>query len=165
MKPAFRSWLVLVVMIALAGCRQADGPIPMPRGEDQNRIDDLSRNLENIARGDPDGPRDLADDLLTMTSDGEEPQRLVAELAQRTVPLVAGRSLSEDASQALGRQLWMTVAARELSERQIEQLQTEVRGTLTALGGTEAQVEPVVTLVGEVQRAVTLRPRRWYQLF
>ena len=52
--------VLVALVIVISGCRQPDGPMPVPEGEDLNRIEDLANNLQNIARGDPDGTRDLA---------------------------------------------------------------------------------------------------------
>ena len=59
----------------------------------------------------------------------------------------------------------MSVGAKDLSERQIETLQNDVQAHLVSLGVGEESAQQVAAQVGEVQSSVTLRPRRWYELF
>lgn len=162
---SFRLLCVTVFMtVALAGCRQGDGALPVPEGDDAGRITDLEHNLDNISRGDPQAPKDLADDLNVYSPAEQEAQAAVTELANRTAAVLSGRSLSEAATQELARQLWMTVKANELSERQVQALQAEVQTGLAAAGVPTDRVEPLTTQIAEVQRHVG-RPRRWYQWF
>jgi hypothetical protein len=52
-----------------------------------------------------------------------------------------------------------------LSERQIETLQNDVQALLMSVGIAEENAQQVAAQVGDVQVAVTDRPRRWYELF
>jgi hypothetical protein len=61
--------------------------------------------------------------------------------------------------------LWLSVAARDISERQIESLQNDTQSLLASVGIPEERAQQVAVQVGEVQRAVTNRPRRWYEFF
>ena len=126
---------------------------------------DVARDLQNVATGrDPNGPADLADDLRKYT---EKPaaRKLVDELSARTVKAISGRELAEQDAQRLAHNLWVSVYAKDLSERQIETLQTDMQAHLVSLGVGEDIAQQVATQVGEVQSSVTLRPRRWYELF
>jgi hypothetical protein len=89
----------------------------------------------------------------------------VDELSRRTADALAGSQLSEQAAQRLTHNLWLSVAARDISERQIESLQNDTHSLLVSVGIPEDRAEQVAVQVGEVQRAVTSRPRRWYELF
>ena len=126
---------------------------------------DVARDLQNVATGrDPNAPIDLADDLRKYT---EKPaaRSLVDELSARTVKAISGRELAEQDAQRLAHNLWVSVYAKDLSERQIETLQSDMQAHLVSLGVGEDIAQQVVTQVGEVQSSVTLRPRRWYELF
>jgi hypothetical protein len=157
--------LVVALTVLLGGCRQADGPVPTPNETYQEELVDVARDLQNVATGrDPNGSADLADDLRKYT---EKPaaRPLVDELSARTVKAIAGRELAEQDAQRLAHNLWVSVYAKDLSERQIETLQNDMQAHLVSLGVGEESAQQVAAQVGEVQSSVTLRPRRWYELF
>ena len=52
----------------------------------------------------------------------------VNELTRRTITVLAGKNLNEQAGNRLAHSLWTTIYARELSERQIEVLRLMARG-------------------------------------
>ena len=157
--------LLATVTLALGGCRQADGPVPTPSQTYQEELVDVARDLQNVATGrDPNGPEDLADDLRKYT---EKPaaRPLVDELSARTSKAIAGRELPEQDAQRLAHNLWVSVYAKDLSEKQIETLQNDMQAHLASLGVDEDSARQVALQDGEVQGSVTLRPRRWYELF
>jgi hypothetical protein len=156
---------VVTLTVFLGGCRQADGPVPTPNQTYQEELVDVARDLQNVASGrDPNGPVDLADDLRKYT---EKPaaKPLVDELSARTVKALQGRDLADQDAQRLAHNLWVSVYAKDLSERQIETLQNDMQALLVSLGAGEESAQQVAAQVGEVQSSVTLRPRRWYELF
>jgi hypothetical protein len=164
MKSTFQCAVILFSALALGACRQADGPMPAANPEIQNEIHDISRDLLNVASRDPAGPEDLTHDL------GKYPRRddempAVNELSRRTVAVIAGRTFDDQMAQRIAHSLWTSIAARELSERQIETLQNEMQATLVAAGVAEPQAQQVAAQVGEVQKQVGDRPRRWYEFF
>jgi hypothetical protein len=63
------------------------------------------------------------------------------------------------------RQVWTAVVARDLSERQIATLQTDVKTTLTGLSVPEPSAQAIASQIVVVQKAVTDRERRWYEVF
>ena len=165
MRSRARYVLIVIAGLSLGACRQADGPIPAPNETVQEELVDVTRDLQNVASGrDPQAPKDLADDLRKYARrPSAEP--VVDELSRRTAGVLAGINLTEQAAQQLTHNLWLSVAARDLSERQIETLQNDVQSLLISLGVAEANAQPVAAQVGDVQVAVTDRPRRWYELF
>jgi hypothetical protein len=164
MTPAVRFALLFVVMISVSGCRQADGPVPTPDARRQEELNDVARDLQYIASGqDPDAPKYLEDDLRKYSRDSGRPA--VDELSRRTIAALTGTTLNDDVAQQLAQNLWVGISARELSERQIEGLQDEVQSLLTSSGVADDRAQLVSAQVGEVQRAVSDRPRRWYELF
>ena len=165
MRSRARYVLIAIVGLSFGACRQADGPIPTPNEDRQAEIEDMRRDLQNVASGrDPQAPRELADDLRKYT---EEPEAMSAvdELSERTATVLAGVDLTNEAAQRLAHDLWLSVAARELSERQSETLQNDVQSLLMAEGVAEEDAQQVAAQVGDVQVLVTRRPRRWYELF
>jgi|SoiMethySBSTD1v2_1073268.scaffolds.fasta_scaffold63348_5 hypothetical protein len=165
MRSSARVLVALTLTVLVGGCRQADGPVPTPNQTYQEELVDVARDLQNVATGrDPNGPSDLADDLRKYT---EKPaaRALVDELSARTAKAISGRELAEQDAQRLAHNLWVSVYAKDLSERQIETLQTDMQAHLVSLGVGEDIAQQVATQVGEVQSSVTLRPRRWYELF
>ena len=159
-------WLSLltVVLLTLAGCKQSDAPIPAPEGDDPNRISDLSRDLMNIARGDPDGPKDFTDDLLLFVSRRPGAEGPTVELAKRTITAVRGATLPEAPAKELANQLWITTRVTELSDTQITDLGKKVQTTLTTAGVPADRATPVAAQVAEVQKVVRTRQRRWYEM-
>lgn len=158
--------LIFSAAVTLAGCRQADGPMPTPNANAQSEIGDISRDLLNITRGyDPQSPQDLAQDLRKYT-DRQTVLPAIDELSRRTAQVVAGSKLTEQSARQLAHNLWVVVVGRELSERQVDSLQGDIQGLLVNNAGVpQERAESVVAQVDEVQRLVTSRPRRWYELF
>lgn len=165
MRRLARYLLIVLMGLSLGACRQADGPIPTP---DQGRLEelvDVTRDLQNVASGrNPQAPKELAEDLRKYT-DSLNAKPVVDELSRRTAAVLAGVNLTEQAAQRLAHDLWLSVAARELSGRQVETLQNDVQSLLMAEGVVEENARQVAAQVGDVQGAVTVRPRRWYELF
>jgi len=164
MRSLARYTLVVVIGLSFGACRQADGPVPVPDENVQEELVDVSRDLQNIAAGDPQAPADLASDLGKY-AEGSDAAPAVAELSRQTADALAGVELPEQTAQRLAHNLWVAVAARELSERQVEGLQNDVRLLLTSLGVTEQEAQQIAAQAGTVQGAVGERPRRWYELF
>ena len=165
MRPLAYALLIVTLTVFLGGCRQADGPVPTPNQTYQEELVDVARDLQNVASGrDPNGPTDLADDLRKYT---EKPtaKPLVDELSARTAKALQGRDLADQDAQRLAHDLWVSVYAKDLSERQIETLQNDMQALLVSIGVAEETAQQVAAQVGEVQGSVTLRPRRWYELF
>jgi hypothetical protein len=157
--------LIGAAVLILCGCRQPDGQVPTPDATVQEELVDVSRDLQYIAAArDPAAPKDLADDLRKYAQRSSAVPA-VDELSRRTAGAVAGAQLTEQAAQRLTHNLWVSVAARDISERQVESLQNDTQSLLMSIGVAEDRAQQVALQVGEVQRAVTARPRRWYELF
>jgi hypothetical protein len=155
----------LVCVAAFVGaCRQGDGPVPTPNATVQEELVDVRRDLQNAANRNPDAPEELAHDLRKYVI-RPAATAAVDELSRRTVQVLPASKLTEQAAQQLAHNLWVTVTARELSERQVESLQNDVQSLLMSVGVTEPNAQQVAAQVGDVQRAVGDRPRRWYELF
>jgi len=156
--------LALISAIVLAGCRQSDGEMPLRTAEVEQRLEDLGRDIDNVAGGNPDGPVELTDDLVVFT---EDPDAISAVRALSNVvcPLLVKRSLDADTRSRLATLLWTTVAARELSERQIDRLKDDMRDLLMSIGVAHADANLAAGWVDNVQKAVTLRSRRWYERY
>src|ERR1700754_2274499 len=63
MKSPLAIAIILFSALALAGCRQGDGPIPQADANTEEELLDVQHDLQNIARGDPNGARDLEHDV------------------------------------------------------------------------------------------------------
>lgn len=158
--------LCVVVLFAsfwVGGCRQPDGPMPVIQGEVSDRLEDITRDLMNAGSGDRQAITDLADDLSVFTEGGGSEE--ARGLAEGVGNAIAASQLKEGPAQTLANQLWIAVAGRELSERQVQTLQNDVRGLLTSVGATEQNADAVASQIAEVQKAVTIRSRRWYERF
>lgn len=138
-------------------------PAPDPQVEEE--LVDVSRDLQNVASGrNPQASQELADDLRKYV-DRPSAVPAVDELSRRTATALTGSKLDEQTAQRLAHDLWTSVEAREISERQIESLQNNVQSLLMSAGVDEQNAGQVASQVGEVQRHVTDRPRRWYEWF
>ena len=165
MRPTVRYLFLVAAGIWLAGCRQADGPVPTPNQNVQAELVDVTHDLQNIASGrDPQAPKDLADDLRKYAR-RVSAAPAVDELSRRTAKVVVGNNLTEQTAQRLAHNLWLSISAREMSERQTETLQNDVQSLLMSVGVVEEQAQQVAAQVGTVQSAISDRPRRWYELF
>ena len=155
---------VLCATLLASACRQADGPVPAPDANVQEELRDVTKDLLSVASKDPQAPANLASDIGKYTDDPTE-RPAVEELTRRVSRVLPGSKLTEQVAQRLAVDLWATVAARQNSERQTEALQNDVQSLLMSAGIAEPQAQEVAAQVGDVQRAVNDRPRRWYELF
>jgi hypothetical protein len=73
--------------------------------------------------------------------------------------------VNDEAQTKIVNLLWTSVASRELSERQIDALKDDMRNTLLAVGVTQPDANLAAGRVGDVQKAVTLRTRHWYERY
>ena len=160
-----RFLLIATTLLLLSGCRQADSPMPTPDEDVQGELGDVKRDLQDVAtRREADAAQALVHDLgKYVVRPAAVPS--VEELARRTAASLPGRIVSDEAAERLAYSLWVAATARELSESQIEQLQNDFRSQLTSLGVSDGDAAGVATQVGDAQRAVTDRQRRWYEMF
>jgi len=159
--------LCLAATFASAGCRMSDGPMPMPSGDDSNRLDDLRRDLGDVVGGNPEGAKNFTDDLMVFVDVGAKPDAVpaITQLGRQLTEAAAAAQIKEAAAPPLLRQVWTALAARDLSEKQVTQLQAEIKTTLTGLGVAEPAAQGIANQVGTVQKAVTDRQRRWFEVF
>jgi hypothetical protein len=159
MSSRFLAAVCVALAVAIAGCRMADGPLPTPNNEDLNRLDDLRRDVGNVVAGHPDAKKDFADDLQVFVRAGAraEAPPAVNELARLISDAAVTAQLKETAVSPLLRQVWTALVARELSEKQI--------ATLRKLAVPEPSAQAISSQIVVVQKAVTDRQRRWYEVF
>ena len=154
---------VLILILGLAGCRQPDGPIAPPTDEQVNQIGDIARDLQNVAAARPAAVGELNDDLYNL-GDPEPPRHLVDRLSETLEAALAGKALSDAAARQIAEALFVVHRVRQLSARQIEQVETELQLALLAAGADEDQARAAAAAAGELQAAMTVNRRRWYQL-
>jgi hypothetical protein len=165
MKSAVCAAVLILLALVAAGCRQPDGPLPTPNQQAQDDLYDISRDLAYIATGsDPAAPTDLAYDLRKYVT-RDEAVPVVEELSRRTAGAVANKTLPEQTAQRLAHTLWLAITATESSDRQVEALQNDAQSMMVSIGVADTEAAQVAAQVGEVQRAVTRRQRRWYEWF
>jgi hypothetical protein len=155
----------LVALVAVAGCRQPDGPLPIETADDPNRLSDVGRDLLNAAAGDANAPQELADDIRVWVGAAEAAQQQSDELARRVAAAVKGKNLTPGSAGQFARHLWIAAAGRELSSRQVEGLKDDVATLLVAAGAAEADAAPVAEQIDALQETVTTKRRWWFQLF
>ena len=157
----------MAVALSAAGCRMADGPLPMPNAEDLNRLDDLRRDIGNVVGGHAEAKQDFIDDLMVFVRPGAKPEAppAITELARLISDAAVASQVKEASLPPLLRHVWTAVVARDLSERQIATLQADVKTTLTGLAVPEPSAQAIASQIVVVQKAVTTRDRRWYEVF
>ena len=156
--------LVVTLAVCAAACRQADGPIPTPVGDQSNEIHDISRDLVNVANKDAQAPEELRSDLAKY---GERPEHVqqINELAKEIAGALPGARLDDQTAKSLANTLWVALVGKELSERQIAALGREVKAGLASTGVAEERAQAIADRLQRVQSAMTDNPRRWYQVF
>jgi len=155
---------VFAAAFQFAACRQADGPLPETTPSTANELGDISRDLQYLATGNPEGPKDLASDISHYAEGTTGGQAAAEELSRRLGQALTGKSFKVAEAMPVAHTCWVTVAGRQLSEKQVENLKNEMKSELMSLGVNEQQAQSVADQVGVVQQAVTARHRRWYEM-
>jgi hypothetical protein len=156
--------VILAATFQSAACRQADGPMPETTATTPNELGDISRDLQNLASGDPVGPKDLSDDIGHYAEGTNGGQTAAEELSRRLGTALTGKTFKLAEAMPVAHSTWVAVAGRQLSEKQIEALKNEMKSQLMSLGVGDPQAQSVADQVGVIQQAVTARHRRWYEL-
>lgn len=154
----------IVLLLVGVGCRQTDGDMPVPDSEQVNKVEDIGRDLQNIANGDQAAPMDLIGDLKALGGT-EPPDDEVRALTAALSTALAGRALPDAQAQGLAAELFVASTGRRLSRRQITRIDARLREILTGLGVPDAAVEGVATSATALATAITENRPRWYQLF
>jgi len=156
--------VVFAATLQLAACRQADGPLPETTPSTANELGDISRDLQNVASGDREGPKDLSDDISHYAERPAGGREAAAELSRRLGEALKGKTFTLAQAMPVAHTTWVAVAGRQLSEKQVENLRNEMKSELMSLGVNEPQAQSVADQIGAVQQTVTARHRRWYEL-
>jgi hypothetical protein len=156
--------MVLTAVVSVAACKQGDGAMPAKTGEIPNRLADMKRDLETITAGDQTAVQDLIDDL-NVFSEEPEGRAAISALSNTVGPMLVKRSVPDEALTRIVAVMWTAAAGRELSERQVDTLKDEMRNVLTSVGVSQPDANLAAGRVGDVQNAVTLRTRRWYERY
>ena len=149
------------LLLMLAGCGQPDGTMPTPQGEQPGRIDDISRDLQNVAGKNPDAPAELFDDLTNLDP-APRPANRVKELSQALSDALADKPLPDAEAKRLAEVLFTAIAVRDLSESQIEQVGTNLREALVTIGAQAEVAERAKTAAVALASEVTQNKKRWY---
>jgi predicted small lipoprotein YifL len=167
-----RSWTVFLkafllaapLALSLAGCRQPDGPLPVPTEDAKDEIGELARDMINVINRESQAEAELASDVSKYGSDIEAVDAS-RELARRLTDVLPSAKLDEQSAQRLAHTMWVGVTATELSARQIEAMQNEAKEILRSAGVEEPRADAVAQQLGVVQQEITHNPKRWYQVF
>jgi len=159
-----KATLVLVTvcgLCVLAGCRQPDGPLPEPTGEQPNKIDDISRDLQNLASGDANARVELSEDLMALDPATRPPEQVNA-LLEGLSGALAGTDPAQAETDKMANLLFVAASARELSGSQIERVVTDLRETLVSVGADPAAADRASAAAGDLANAMTRNRKRWY---
>jgi hypothetical protein len=156
--------VVLIAALAAGACKQGDGAMPAKSGDIPSRLGDLKRDLAAVVGGEQQAVQDLTDDLMVFI-DEPEGKTTTQAMATTICSMLVKRPVSDEMQTKIVNLMWTAVAARELSERQMDALKDDVRNTLLAVGVTQPDANLAAGRVGDVQKAVTLRSRRWYERY
>ena len=148
-----------------AGCRQPEGTLPKPEGEQANKTADIGRDLVSVAAKSDGAVNDLFDDLLNFGGAQPPSVDLVKEMAGTLNVAIAGKNPSAEASQQLAETLYIVHTARDLNPKQIEALRAETAARARAAGADEAKAAAVGGVAVKIQNQITQNKRRWYYFF
>lgn len=152
---------VLAVVLALSGCRQPDGAVPEPQGDQNNRIEDISRDLQNLTRQDADAPAELLDDLTNLEPVAR-PQEQLKAVADALAAALAGATLSDEEAHQIATLVFQLVAVRDMSEAQIEQVAADLRDQLVKAGAMPEAADRAADAASALATEVTRNKKRWY---
>jgi hypothetical protein len=155
---------IVAMVLVISGCRQADGDMPAPTGEQPNKISDIGRDLQNVAGGAADAERDLQDDLDGLDS-RSKPEPLVRDLSLSLASALKGKSVSEAQAQNMAKTLFVVVTGRDLSSRQIERTSSELRTAVMNAGADGAAADKAAAAASTLSAQITQNRRRWYHVF
>jgi hypothetical protein len=149
------------LLLMLAGCGQPDGTMPTPQGDQPGRIEDISRDLQNVAGKDPQAPAELLDDLTNLDPAPRPAERL-KELSQTLSDALADKPLPDAEAKRLAEVLFSAIAVRDLSETQIDEVGTSLREQLIKVGAQAAAADRAKTAAVALASDVTRNRKRWY---
>ena len=149
------------LLLTIAGCRQPDGTLPAPQGDQTNRIQDISRDLQNLAAKDANAPSELYDDLtyLEATPRPEPPLR---ELSQALASALGGTKLSDEDANTIANHLFVAVSGRDLSEAQVQKVGDDLRASLVEVGANPQAAERAAVATTALAGEVSENKKRWY---
>ena len=164
MKRMTRRYAVIAsaaLLVTLASCKQPDGAMPVPTGEQPNKLADISRDLQNLAAKDANATTELSDDLSSIDPVRRSPES-INELSQRLATALGGTALSDEDAARVANQLFVAMSAQELSRSQIEQVGTDLQTMLTGIGADAQAAAAVSTTAKELASTITRNRERWY---
>jgi|SRR5688572_8289978 hypothetical protein len=159
-----RTVVIVASLAAAAGCRQSDGTIPRPQGEQANKTSDVGRDLLNVAAQSEGAETDLFDDISNLTST-PPPPALMKEMTSALNTAIAGKEPTKEATQQLAESLYSVITARDLSQKQIEALKVEITDRTRKSGAAEPAAVAVGDVAVKIQGEITANKRRWYHFF
>ena len=163
MRTTFRSLTLLSLLVLAAACRDPEGPIPAPTGDEADEVYELSRDILNVAGGDAQAFAELTDDL---GSQGplETGQPRAAALAKSLQGALVGRQMSQEQAKRLADDLYIVLAGDKLTPGQVDAVQTRVSALLREVGSPEAAIGPVRDTITSVQALVNPGRKRWWNV-
>jgi hypothetical protein len=163
MRTTFRSLTLLSLLVLAAACRDPEGPLPTPTGDEADEVYELSRDILNVAGGDGQAFAELTDDL---GSQGplETGQPRAAALAKSLQGALVGRQMSQEQAKRLADDLYIVLAGDKLTPGQVDAVQTRVSALLREVGSPEAAIGPVRDTITSVQALVNPGRKRWWDI-
>lgn len=135
--------------------------MPEPTGEQPNKIDDIGRDLQNLASGDPNARLELAEDVMALDPTTRPPEEVNA-LLQGLSGALAGTDPSAAEADKMANLLFVAASARELSGSQIETVVTDLRESLVSVGADPAAADRASAAASDLATAMTRNRKRWY---
>lgn len=158
--------VLILLAMTVAACRQPEGRMPVPEGDEPNRIEDVARDLQHVAGGSTGtgGPMDFFDDLATLGPE-EAPEDPLSSFGDALVAALPRKDLSDANAKAIANVIFVAVVARDLNPAQIGRVEADVTQALTAAGAPPEAAQRAGAAAAALQRAVTTNKKRWYYLF
>jgi hypothetical protein len=149
------------LLLTIAGCRQPDGTMPAPQGDQTNRIGDISRDLQNLAAKDVNAPDELYDDLTYLEAT-PRPEPRLRELSQSLATALGGTKLSDEDANTIANHLFVAVSGRDLSEAQVQKVGDDLRASLVGVGASEQAADRAAAATTALAGEVSENKKRWY---
>jgi len=157
----WRGILAAALLAVLAACRQPDGAMPVPTGEQPNKLEDIGRDLQNVSSRAANAQSELTDDLSSLDPT-QRPAPRISELSQGLVAALGGRELSDADAQRVAALLFVALTAQELNGSQIEQVGTDLQTALTGSGADAQAAARVSATAKALALDITRNRKRWY---
>lgn len=113
-----------------------NAPLPVAQGEQANELDDIRRDLHNVAANERNAASDLLQDLAALPLEAPPAAPLQA-LTDALSGALSGTRLEDADARQLANLLFATVSGEELNDAQVSRVGNEMRTILVRAGANK----------------------------